>query len=540
MNQQNRQQPRAATAESWLGRRLEVRVGPVAHGGHCVARHDGRVIFIRHALPGETVLAEVTEDRGGSFCRADAVEIRTAAPDRVRQPCPYAHPGGCGGCDFQHVSLPGQRALKAAVVAEQLSRLAGLRRAVTVQPLDDGDGLGWRRRVRFAVGPGGELGLRAHRSHQVVPLTHCPIGALGVGDADALRTDWPGLAEFEVAVDDRGEVVELAHRQRPVQQRQGGRRHGGRRQDDRRHGGRRQDERRQDEGRRAARPVLSTEQLSGPPALRYTVAGRRFTVHPAGFWQTHPRAAEVFTETVLRAAAPRPGERVLDLYAGSGLFTAALATAVTATGRVVGLESEPAAVTDAGHNLADQPWAGVRRAAVSPASIGSVLAEWATAEPATAEPAAAEPAAAELATAEPATAEPATAELSEPGGVGEPADVPGASPAAVPGVSIVVLDPPRSGAGREVLHAILAAAPRVVVYVACDPAALARDVRFAMEAGWRLDELSAFDAFPMTHHVECVAVLRPGGPEDAPPGEAESATAQPSDEAHENSTFQVG
>jgi tRNA/tmRNA/rRNA uracil-C5-methylase (TrmA/RlmC/RlmD family) len=445
----DREQPQAATAESWLGHRLEVRVEAIAHGGHCVARHEGRVIFVRHALPGETVVAEVTEDRGGSFCRADAVEIRTAAPDRVRQPCPYARPGGCGGCDFQHVSLPGQRALKAVVVAEQLSRLAGLRRAVTVQPLDDGDGLGWRRRVRFAVGPGGELGLRAHRSHHVVPLTHCPIGAAGVGDAGALQAEWPGLAELEVAVDDRGEVVELAHRQRPARHRQGDRRRGDR--------------------RRATRPVLSTEQLSGPPALRYSVAGRLFTVHPAGFWQTHPRAAEVFTETVLRAAEPRPGERVLDLYAGSGLFTAALAAAVTATGRVVGLESEADAVTDAGHNLADQPWAAVRRAAVSAESIAAAAVELA--------------------------------------GPGQPR-----------GVSIVVLDPPRSGAGREVLGAVMAAEPRIIVYVACDPAALARDVRFAMDAGWRLDELSAFDAFPMTHHVECVAVLRPGGPAGTPAG----------------------
>ena len=452
MTQQADQQPSKAAAPSWLGRRLEVRAEAIAHGGHCVARHDGRVIFLRHALPGETVLAEVTEDRGGSFCRADAVEIRTAAPDRVPRRCPYAHPGGCGGCDFQHVSLPGQRALKAAVVAEQLSRLAGLEREVTVQSLDDGDGLGWRRRVRFAVGPDGELGLHAHRSHRVVPLSHCPIGAAGVGDARALQADWPGLAELEVAVDDRGEVVELAHRERPEhRQRRASPGRGGNR------GGQ----------RRSARPALSTEQLSGPAELRYAVGGRAFTVHPAGFWQTHPRAAEVFTETVLRAAAPRPGERVLDLYAGSGLFTAALATAVTGAGRVLGLEAEPAAVADAGRNLAGQPWAGVRRATVSDGSVAA-----------------------------------AAGELGAPGA----------------GVDIVVLDPPRSGAGREVITAILATEPRVVVYVACDPASLARDIRIARDAGWELDDLSAFDAFPMTHHVECVAVLRPGSGATGPAG----------------------
>jgi tRNA/tmRNA/rRNA uracil-C5-methylase (TrmA/RlmC/RlmD family) len=429
----NQQRSRTETG-SWLGRRLEVRVGAVAHGGHCVARHEGRVLFVRHAIPGETVLAEVTEDRGGSFCRADAVEIKVAAPERVRQPCPYAHPGGCGGCDFQHVALPAQRDLKAAVVAEQLSRLAGLDVPVTVQPLDDGDGLGWRRRVRFAVGPAGELGLRAHRSHHVVPLTHCPIGAPGVGDATALQADWAGLAELEVAVDDRGEVVELAHREAGRQRGRGRDRRPGR--------------------DRAARPALSTEQVSGPRTLEYTVAGRRFAISPAGFWQTHPRAAEVFTETVLEAADLRPGERALDLYAGSGLFTAALAAAVTGTGRVLGLESEAQAVTDAGRNLADQPWAGVRRGKVSAESITALAAE-------------------------------------------------------LGGPDVVVLDPPRTGAGPDVLAAILATGPRAVIYVACDPAALARDVRSALDQGWQLCRLSAFDAFPMTHHVECIAALRP-------------------------------
>ena len=480
MEHTQREQPE----ENWLGRRFEVLVGPVAHGGHCVARHQGRVVFLRHALPGETVLAEVTEDRGGSFCRADAVEIRQASPDRVTPPCPYAHPGGCGGCDFQHAALPAQRALKAAVVAEQLSRLAGLDREVTVQPLDGAeDGLGWRRRVRFAVGPAGELGLHAHRSHTVVPVSRCPIGAPGVGDATALQRDWPGLAELEVAVDDAGEVVEVGYR--PAGRRgatgrgAGGRGAGGRGAANR---------------SRAARPVLTAEQLSGPPRLRYTVAGRRFEVSPAGFWQTHPRAAEVFTRTVLAAADPRPGERVLDLYAGAGLFTAALAEAVTGTGRVLGLESDRTAVADAAGALAGLPWAAVHRATVAADSIAVAARELG----------------------------------------GEP--------------DIVVLDPPRSGAGRAVLAAILSGGPRVVVYVACDPAALARDIRFARDAGWQLAELSAFDAFPMTHHVECIAVLRPDrapvDTPDQPAGEAvditRSGAGRPADGSSENGTVQVG
>src|SRR6478735_5540443 len=103
-----------------------VEIGPVAHGGHCVARHEGRVLFVRHALPGEQVMVRITDDSHSRFWRADAVEIRAASPDRVVPPCPVSGPGLCGGCNFQHVELDAQRELKRAVVAEQLSRLAGL------------------------------------------------------------------------------------------------------------------------------------------------------------------------------------------------------------------------------------------------------------------------------------------------------------------------------------------------------------------------------------------------------------------------------
>ncbi len=420
---------RASAAEpSWLGRRLRLEIGPVAHGGHCVARHAGRVVFVRHCLPGETVLAEVTEDRGGSFCRADAVEVITADPDRVAPPCRYAHPGGCGGCDFQHVRPERQRALKAAVIAEQLSRLAGVDRSVTVEALEPDD-LGWRRRIRFAVDPDGRLGLHRHRSAAVEPIQRCLIGAPGVGDAPALAERWPAQAEVEVAVDDDGATALTGHRPAP--------------------GGR---------GRAAARSrnraATVAEQLSGPDRLRYQVAGRQFRVPPGGFWQTHPAAAEAFSAAVVAAAALRAGERALDLYAGAGLFTAVLAEAVGDTGRVLGLEGDRAAVAAAAENLADLPWAEVRRQPIGAEAVRRTAGEL------------------------------------------QP--------------DVVVLDPPRTGAGGQVLAAVLEAGPRTVIYVACDPAALARDLRTALAAGWQLAGLTGYDAYPMTHHVECVAVLRPG------------------------------
>jgi tRNA/tmRNA/rRNA uracil-C5-methylase (TrmA/RlmC/RlmD family) len=407
---------------SWLGRRLRLEIGPVAHGGHCVARHQGRVLFVRHALPGETVLAEVTEDRGGSFCRADAVEVLSASADRVSPPCQYAHPGGCGGCDFQHVLPDRQRALKAAVVAEQLSRLAGIDWPVTVEPLAPDD-LGWRRRIRYAVDRDGRLGLHRHRSNRLVPIERCLIGAPGVGDAPALAERWTGLAEVEVAVDDEGSTALVGYRPAPPR------------------------------ARSRRRPVSTAEQLAGPDELRYRVAGREFRLRPAGFWQTHPAAADTFSQVVAAAGALQPGERALDLYAGAGLFTAVLAEAVGRTGRVLGLEGDPAAVAAATGNLADLPWAAVHRQPISADTVRQ-----------------------------------ATTELSP---------------------HVVVLDPPRTGAGPQVLTTVLDAAPRTVIYVACDPAALARDLRAALDRGWRLTELTGYDAYPMTHHVECIAVLRP-------------------------------
>ncbi|MFL6162381.1 MAG: class I SAM-dependent RNA methyltransferase [Jatrophihabitantaceae bacterium] len=412
----------AAGQPSWLGRRLRLEIGPVAHGGHFVARHDGRVVFVRHCLPGEAVLAEVTEDRGGSFCRADAIEVLEADADRVPPPCRYAHPGGCGGCDFQHVRPDRQRALKAAVVAEQLARLAGIERSVTVEPLAP-NSLGWRRRIRYAVDPAGRLGLHKHRSSDVLPIERCLIGAPGVGDAPALAEHWPGQAEVEIAVDEDGATAVIGHRPAPRR------------------------------GRSRQRPRSSAEQLAGPEQLRYRVAGREFRLRPAGFWQTHPAAAETFGRVVGAAAGLQPGERALDLYAGAGLFTAVLAEAVGSTGRVLGLEGDRAAVAAAADNLADLPWATVSRQPITADAVRRAASELAPA--------------------------------------------------------VVVLDPPRTGAGEQVLAAVLLAGPRVVVYVACDPAALARDLRVALAAGWQLAELTGYDAYPMTHHVECIAVLWP-------------------------------
>jgi len=380
------------SALDWTDRVLELQVDAVAHGGHCVARHDGRVVFVRHALPGERVRAVVDEDTGGGFCRADAVAVLAASPDRVAAPCTWARAGGCGGCDLQHVAPAAQRGWKAEVLAEQLRRLAGVRRDVEVEELPGGP-LGWRTRVRLAVDDEGRAGLRAHRSHDVLAVADCPLAPPGAL-APVLGQRFPP-GEVEVVVDAGGAV----------------------------HAG-------DDE----------------PVTVR--AAGREWRLSPGVFWQVHPALPDVLAQVVGEwAAAPRGGT-AWDLYGGVGLFAAVLADQVGPDGSVTVVESARAAVDDGRAALADLPQVGWRVGRVEKVLVGL------------------------------------------PG----PPDV-------------VVADPPRKGLGRAVVDALAAHGPERVVYVACDPAALARDVAFFAERGYTLAELRAFDAFPMTHHMECVALL---------------------------------
>ncbi|RBQ19643.1 class I SAM-dependent RNA methyltransferase [Spongiactinospora rosea] len=406
---------------------LDVKVERVAHGGWCVGRHEGRVVFVRHALPGERVRARVTEETS-RFLRADAVEIVEPSPDRVTPPCPYAGPGRCGGCDWQHAALPAQRLLKAAVVAEQLKRLAGIEREVVVEEVPGAPGgLGWRTRVRFAVRQDGVAGLRRHRSHTVEPVDACLITHPEAEAAGVETKSWRGASAVEVIASSAGDRAVVVT----------------------------------PKGRRGvAVPDLDapaavlvdhgrgrTEAVRGRGGVRERAGGREFEVTGSGFWQVHPGAADALSEAVLGFAAARPGERVIDLYCGAGLFTAALAEAVGHEGAVTGVESDAAAVRDARRNLRDLPQVRIERANVDHA-LGKMDA-----------------------------------------------------------ADLVVADPPRTGLGQGVTGGIAALSPARIVYVSCDPATLARDIALFGGLGYELAGLRAFDAFPMTHHVECVAHL---------------------------------
>ncbi|MEU3722538.1 TRAM domain-containing protein [Streptomyces sp. NPDC031705] len=431
--------------QSLVGEEYEVEVGPVAHGGHCIARTaEGRVLFVRHTLPGEKVVARVTEGETDSrFLRADAVTVLTASKDRVEAPCPYAGPGKCGGCDWQHAKPGAQRRLKGEVVAEQLKRLAGLTPEEagwdgTVMPAE-GDKLPagqvpqWRTRVQYAIDETGRAGLRKHRSHDIEPIDHCMIAADGVSELGIEKQDWPQMATVEaIAASGSGDRqvvltprpggrLPLVELDKPVSVLRVEEKDGG------------------------------VHRVHGRPFVRERADGRTYRVGMGGFWQVHPQAADTLIKAVMQGLMPRKGEMALDLYCGVGIFAGALAERLGETGAVLGIESGKRAVEDARHNLADFP-----RVRIEQGKVDSAL--------------------------------PRT-------GITE--------------CDLVVLDPPRAGAGKQTVRHIASLSARRIAYVACDPAALARDLAYFAENGYKVRTLRVFDLFPMTHHVECVAILEP-------------------------------
>lgn len=402
---------------------VTLEVGPVAHGGHCVARHEGRVVFVRHALPGETVRARLTEaGETAKFWRADAVEVVEASADRVPSVWPEAGPDGVGGGELAHVALPAQRRWKAQVVAEQLRRLARLDRDVEVEAApgdDERGGLGWRTRVELVADAEGRAGMHRHRSHEVVPLGSMPLAAPQVEVEQLLARRWPAGVRITVAAPAGGDRRVVLVDGVPWTEKGPDRR---------------------PNARTSVRETLDLGAGAEPLAWR---------VAADGFWQVHREAPGVLVRAVLDATGELRGRTVVDLYAGAGLLTLPLAGSVGEDGRVVAVEGDPRAVRDARRNLHAHPQVDLHLGGVEEVLAAGTVAR----------------------------------------------------------ADVVVLDPPRVGAGRRIVDQVAGLGAHRVVYVACDPAALARDVQYLAGHGFALASLRAFDLFPHTHHVECVAVL---------------------------------
>ncbi|MGI9144347.1 MAG: class I SAM-dependent RNA methyltransferase [Candidatus Planktophila sp.] len=393
-----------------VGQRLTVDIEKVAHGGHFIARHESEngkkaVIFVRHAIPDERVEIEITST-SSNFIRADVVEVLKASPDRVIAPCKFSHRDGCGGCDFQHISIKRQRNLKSNVITEQFARIAKLDIAIEVEEVDEP--LHWRTRIIATTDSTGALGFYSSRSHRVIPVDDCLIAVPEIGIAAMSKQKLSGDVRIEIAYSSEGE-------------------------------------------RMVAEAPKSGDgkfrQNSGPSVLHERVGDQILQVSQRSFWQGHKRAPQVLTDVVRDFASIKIGDHVLDLYGGVGLFTSKCIADVGSTGTIHLVEGSKDATADAKKKFAGQP-----NIQVSTGDVAKVINQ-------------------------------------------------------IENADVVILDPPREGAGREVVQELTRIAPRTIVYVACDPAALARDTSYLAENGYLLEKIRAFDLFPMTHHIESVALF---------------------------------
>lgn len=381
---------------------LQVRVDKPVHGGHAIARHEGRVIFVRHAAPGELVRVRITDE--GRVWRGDAVEILEAHPGRVEVPWEHAGPGGVGA-ELAHLDLATQHQWKKDVIKDALHRIGAQDLPVSIHPGDDGDGWRTRTRIDLTTDAAGRAGMFAHRSHNHIPLKTMPLAHPDLDDLGLFSTAWPPGVRLSAVAPSADAPLVLVDGAAPP---------------------------------------------GHPGTVWERVGDYEYLLDARGFWQAHHRAPEVLLTAVLEAVGDIGGGTVFDLFSGAGLFTLPLTEAVGPAGHVHSVEGNLRAVANARQNLAAHKHAQIHHGDVHHMLNNSTLPERA---------------------------------------------------------DVVILDPPRVGAKRRVMEQIIRRSPAKIVYVSCDPAALARDLAIAAEHDYAASRIEGFDLFPHTHHIESIATL---------------------------------
>ncbi len=392
---------------------LVLTTGAPANGGSCVSRYDGRVVFVRYSLPGETVRVRVVGEHG-SYWHADVVEVIEPCPDRVEPKCAIAGVDGSGCCDLDFATPEAARHVKGAVVANQLERLGGYRwcdqQVATAEPVGSGAVTGWRTRVRLDTTDDGRPGFHRYHSSELVTDLRCAQLPVGMLDGLDQRKWMPGARIHAVLDDDeQRHLIQSGPRN----------------------------------GRRKP-----TQVIEGRYEATQSVRGRSWQVPVTAFWQAHRDAARCYSDLVADWAQLDTGMTAWDLYGGAGVFAAVLAEGVGDRGRVLTVDSSRGASRSA-------------RAALADLTCVSVVTD----------------------------------------------SVRRALTAETAGADVAVLDPPRTGAGREVIELLAAAQVSRIVHIGCEAASFARDIGLYRHHGYTVAQLRVFDSFPLTHHVECVAVL---------------------------------
>ena len=424
-----------------------------------VARIDGQAVFVHRALRGEdcdVLILKVLKN--AAFGKA--VRVYEPSPHRVEPDCPYY--GRCGGCDFRHMDRTEELAAKRQRVQDALRRIGGS--AVTVEGIDGGAPLHYRNKSQYPVAADGSVGFYKARSHQVVPVTQCLIQRPQAdAAAQALRTY---IASCGVSCYDektrRGLVRHLYIRTNGAGQSLicvvvNGKKLPG-------------EEELVRLLRQAApetvgvvlgvntRPtgaVLGTEYrtLWGADVLTDTLCGLTFRLSVPSFYQVNREMAERLYARAVEFAGLTGTETVLDLYCGAGTITQVMARHA---GRVIGAEIVPEAIEDAKANAKRNNVENVEFFCGDASAVAADLAAR------------------------------------------------GLRP------DVICVDPPRKGLAPEVVRAAAQMAPRRIVYVSCDPATLARDVKLFGQEGYEAVRAAAVDMFPGTANVETVVLLSKG------------------------------
>jgi 23S rRNA (uracil1939-C5)-methyltransferase len=305
----------------------------IAHGGAALGRHEGRVIFVPYALPGETVRVEIAEDKG-RYAFARLVEVLEPSPDRISPPCPYFGPAGCGGCQWQHIDYQAQLRFKAEVVTDQLTRIGKIADPVVHPTLPDSSSWAYRNHAQFHPVPDGGLGFQTGASDEVIPIDECLILHPLLSDLYAILDpdfDLPTLARLSLRVGtetgDRMLIFETTDDLPPSLE--------------------------------IDLPISCVLLLSdgihvnliGDNHILETVAGHTYRISAPSFFQVNTPQAAQLVQQVMAYLDLQGNETLLDAYCGVGLFTTHLAEDADL---VVRVEGAPAAVADLLENTAEQ------------------------------------------------------------------------------------------------------------------------------------------------------------------------------------------
>lgn len=404
---------------------IELELTGMAYGGEAYGRDEhGRMIFVPFALPGERVRGRIIDSRK-RWARARLEQVLERSHQRSAPRC--VHFEVCGGCHYQHIPYIEQTTFKSEILVEQLQRIGGLKQPPVLPAIPSPSPWNARNHLQFSLTTDGRLGFNAAASHEVIPIEECHLPLPQIAEL------WPrievepdlGLTRIALRAGSEGQcmVVLQSDKEPDV-----------------------------DVNIDLAASTIwigpqRTTVFSGEDTIPMAALGHEFRVSARSFFQVNTPILDNLVSLVMDTLSVQPGQTILDLYAGVGLFSAFLAKAGV---RIIAVEQSPWACEDFEFNLAQYDRVELYEAPV---------------------------------------------EL--------------ALPALVSNVDAVLLDPPRAGLSQDARDGLFHLSPRKIVYLSCDPATFARDAKYMAQAGYHLDQAQVIDLFPQTYHIETLALFSP-------------------------------